>query len=73
MRWVTVSEARFKDVMERCGGYNSGYDVGPTHNHQEWVRNLTAWSGEQPVGYVKYSRQYGTIYTIAGYLDDYYK
>ncbi len=77
MRFVSVDFERFRDVMERCGAYKSDcIDKGYTHSKELWCRSLSRWAGETVVGtstFYHFNGKTWYTYSIAGYLDDYYK
>lgn len=73
MRFVEVTNERFDDVMERCGAYLGEIETGHTHSKELYCRNLSAWQGETVVGVRNTIIGRGVTFSIAGYLDDYYK
>ena len=73
MRWVTVSNERYVDVMTRCGAYVGEIETGRTHTKELACRSLSHWAGETVVGVRNNIKGQGVTCSIAGYLDDYYK
>lgn len=75
MRFVSVDKERFEDIMERAGAYLGNTEHGFYHRKELWVRDLSVWQGETVVGVCVSDDLRGNTYTytVAGYLDDYYK
>lgn len=73
MRFVEVDKERFFDVMQRCGAYIGEYEKGYGHYKELFCRNLSAWQGETVVGVFTKVQGQPNTFSIAGYLDDYYK
>lgn len=73
MRWVVVSENRFYDIMERCGAYLGEVDRDDTYRKELWIRHLSDWQGPTVVGTRIYTQGCVVMFSVAGYLADYYK
>lgn len=73
MRFTVVSENRFYDIMERCGAYLGEVDKGQGHRKELWIRHLSDWQGPTVVGTRTYMQGCAVMFSVAGYLADYYK